>query len=432
MENESKKIGVIPLTALVTGNMIGSGLFLLPSTMATLGSLSLLSWIFTTIGSLFLAFVFSRMSIFIPRTGGPYAYAHAGLGNVLGFQTAYCYWINAWVGNAAISIAAMGYLSVFVPVFAHPVVACFAAIAFVWLFTWINLYGVHTASLVAVVSTILKLVPILFVGIFGWFFFHSEYITSAINVTTSPKLSSFDLITQGATLTLWAFLGLESGTVPAGSVKNPTRTIPIATILGMSISAFVYIITSVVIMGMIPNEVLQKSVSPFADAAQIIFGDWGKWLIAGGATIACLGCLNGWVLIQGQIAMAAAEDHLFWKIFAHRNRRGVPSSALMITSGLISLLLILTISPNLVNQFHFIILIATLASLVPYLYTPVSELILYMKGSMPMTKASILVAIIAILYSLYGILGSGQEVQACGALLLVSSIPLYLLIFRRD
>jgi basic amino acid/polyamine antiporter, APA family len=424
---EEKKLGIVSLTALVTGNMIGSGIFLLPSAMARLGSMSLLSWVFTSVGSLFLAFVFSRMSTMIPKTGGPYAYAHAGLGNVLGFQTAYCYWLNAWIGNAAITVAGMGYLSVFFPILSNPMIACLAGICFVWLFTMINLNGVHTAGIVQVITTILKLLPIVFIALLGWFFFHAEYITKSWNVAT-PAISNFDLITQGATLTLWAFIGLESATVPAASVKNPTRTIPIATVLGMSIAAVAYIASSVAIMGMVPNEMLQNSVFPFADAAEVIFGTWGKWLIAAGAAISCLGCLNGWILVQGQIPMAAADDNLFLKIFGRRNKKGVPSYALIITSALISVLLILTISPDLVKQFKLIILIATLATLIPYLYTPVSEVILLMKGDYPFSRKAIFVAIIAIIYAFWAIWGAGTDVLSYGALLLLSSIPLYLLV----
>ena len=431
MNGEEKKIGVVALTALVTGNMIGSAIFLLPPTMARLGSISLWSWVFTAIGSLFLAFVFARMSTLIPKTGGPYTYAHAGLGNALGFQTALTYWMNAWVGNAAIVLAAMGYLSVFFPALSGSAAACMTSIAFVWLFTLINLNGVQTSGVVTLVMTILKLIPIFLIGIVGWFYFHPEYITQAVNVT-SPKLSNFDVITQGATLTLWAFIGVESATVPAGSVKNPTRTIPIATILGLIIAATAYIGSSVVIMGMIPNEVLQNSVSPFADAAQIIFGNWGKWLIAIGAAISCLGCLNGWSLIQGQIPMAAAEDHLFLRIFAHKNKKGVPSNAVIITSILITILLILTISPDLVKQYKLIILIATLTALISYLYTPVSELLMYKKGVFNLSKKSILAAVCAIFYSLWAIAGAGADVLSTGTLVILGSIPLYLFVVGKD
>ena len=305
-----------------------------------------------------------------------------------------------------------------------------SAIAVVWLFTWINLKGIQTASIVQLVTTIGKLLPIIFIAIFGWFFFHGEYITKSVNVT-SPPLSAFDVITQGATLTLWAFIGLECATVPAGSVKNPTRTIPIATILGMLIAAGCYIASSVVISGMIPNDVLQNSVSPFADAAQMIFGDWGKWLIALGAAVSCLGALNGWILIQGQIPMAAADDHFFLKVFAHRNSKGVPSYALIITAILISLLLILTISPDLVKQYKLIILIATLATLISYLYTPVAEIVLLRRGGFPYSRRTIIVAAMAILYSLWAIVGAGTEVLAYGAVLVLSSIPLYIFVTKK-
>lgn len=427
MEGEGKKLGVVALTALVTGNMIGSGIFLLPSTMARLGSLSLVSWIFTGLGSLLLAFIFSRMSAMIPKTGGPYAYVQTGLGDVMGFQTAYCYWINAWVGNAAIVIAGVAYLSVFFPILAQPTTACFASIGFIWLFTLINLRGVHTAGVVQIVTTVLKLLPIILIGLLGWKYFHKEYITDSLNVSVNPHFSSFDLITQGATLTLWSFIGLESATVPAGSVKDPARTIPIATILGMSIALIVYIASSVAIAGMIPNGALQHSVSPFADAAQIIFGEWGKWLFAFGAAVSCLGCLNGWILLQGQMPMAAADDHLFLKIFSRRNKQGVPAYGLIITSILITALLLLTISPDLVKQFQLIILIATLTALIPYLYTPVAQLILFARGGHAYTKGAIFIAFVAILYSFWTIWGAGTDVLAYGALILVSSVPLYLL-----
>jgi basic amino acid/polyamine antiporter, APA family len=423
--NGEKKLGIFSLTSLVTGNMIGSGIFLLPSAMARLGSMTLLSWVFTALGSLFLAFVFARLSTMIPKTGGPYAYAHAGLGNAIGFQTAFCYWVNAWIGNSAIVLAAVGYLTVFFPGAADPKIGCLIAIGLVWLFTWINIRGVHTAGIVQLVSTIMKLIPLLLIIGFGWFYFHVEYITDSLNVAV-PPISGFDVITQGATLALWGFTGLESASVPADSVENPTRTIPIATILGTLIASACYILGSTVIMGMIPNEVLQNSSSPFATAAQMIFGDWGKWLIALGAVISMLGCLNGWILVQGQIPMAAADDHLFLKVFARRNKHGVPAYGLIISSILITILLLLTISPDLVKQYKLILLTATFTALISYLYTPVAEIVLLRGGGFPFSKRSICVAVVAVLYSFWAIIGTGTEVLSIGVLLVLASIPLYI------
>ncbi len=421
---KTKKLSLAMLTSLVAGNMIGSGIFLLPSTLAQLGSLSLLSWLLTATGSFVLALVFSRMSRLIPKTGGPYAYVQHGLGDFMGFQTAYSYWIAIWAGNAAIALAGVSYLSVFFPACADPMTACLVSIGLVWIFTFFNMLGVHNAGFIQLITTILKLLPLILMACIGWFYFHPAYLLDAINVAT-PPMSDFNLITHAATLTLWAFIGLESATVPADSVKNPKRNIPLATLLGTLIATVVYVASSTTIMGMLPNAALQTSLSPFADAAQLIFGEWGKWLIAAGAVISCLGCLNGWLLLQGQIPMAAARDNLFPKIFKKKNKYGVPALGLIISSLLVTLLLFFSIAPNLVSQFKTIILTATLANLVPYLYTPVVE-IMALRSHSRMKMIPLVTATIGVLYAFWAILGSGQEILVNGIILLLSSVPLYI------
>ena len=422
---EQKKIGVITLTALVAGNMIGSGIFLLPSSLARLGSLSLFSWIATTIGTMFIALVFCRISQMVKRTGGPYAYAQEGLGNVIGFQTAFCYWVAIWVGNAAIILTGVSHLAIFFPSISHPVLICIISIAFIWLFTIINLSGIKNAGFTTTILTIAKLVPLAMIIFAGWFYFRPELLADSLNVT-KPHVSNFSLITQGATLTLWAFIGVESATVPSESVHNPKRNIPLATLLGAGIAAVVYIGSSVVVMGLVPNASLQTSGSPFAEAALVIFGEWGQTLVAIGAIISCLGCLNGWILLQGQIPMAAAGDGLFLKIFGKKNKHDIPAWGIIITSVFITILLLLTMSKDLVKQFQEIILMATLANLIPYLYTPVSEIILFVRRKVSMKKSTIFVAIVTILYSLWAIAGAGMDTLALSAILIMASIPLYL------
>lgn len=424
MENSQKKIGVVTLTGIVIGNTIGSGVFLIPSALARLGNLSLIAWMFTALGALVIAFVFARMSSLMPKTGGPYAYVRAGLGDTMGFQTAFTYWIYAWAGNMALVIAAVGYLSAFFPGLTNPVFACITAIGIIWILTFTNLFGAKVSGAISLITTILKLCPILLIALFGWFYFHPEYISQSLNVT-SPQLSSFDIITQGAILTLWAFVGVESGTVPAEYVKNPTRTIPIAVIAGMLITAVVVIFSSIAIAGMIPNANLQNSLFPYADAAQIILGTWGKWLAVIGAVISCLGCVNGWILIQGQIPMAAADDKLFMKVFSRKNKNGVPVFGVIFTSIIISIFLILTASPDLVNQYKLVILMATLTGLISYLYTPVSELLMHKQRVFSLSKKSIACAVIAIVYSLWAIMGAGSDVLTVTCFLLLASIPLY-------
>jgi APA family basic amino acid/polyamine antiporter len=305
-----KKLGIWMLTALVAGNMIGSGVFLLPASLASIGSISLISWVLTSIGAFFLGMVFVYLSRMMPKTGGPYAYAHAGFGQFIGFQTAYSYWIQLWIGNAAIVVAMIGYLEVFFPELSGNVPArLMLAISIVWLLTLINAAGVREAGVVQLVTTILKLIPLGFVAFFGWFFIDSSnYFGANVNVTQDPVLSNYSAISMAGTLTLWAYIGLESATVPADSVENPQRNIPRATIIGILIAAVIYIAGTAAIFGIIPNAELQASTSPYADAAGVILshfnlpginpGEWGRWIIAVGAIISCFGCLNGWTLLQ--------------------------------------------------------------------------------------------------------------------------------------
>lgn len=425
MPDDTKKdLGLLSLTTLVAGNMIGSGIFLLPSNLAHIGSVSLFSWILTSLGAFCLAIVFSHMSLLVPRKGGPYAYAGAGFGDFIAFQTAYSYWIAVWVGNAGIVIAMVGYLTVFWPILNHPVAICVTSITTVWLLTLFNIHGLRTASLLQLITTFLKLLPILLIALFGWFYFHPLYLTQSFNVSGQ---SNFTAISNGAALTLWAFIGLESATIPSASVRNPKRNIPLATILGTTIAIIVYITSSTAIMGMIPAKQLAASTSPFADAANIILGTDGKWFIAAGAAISCFGCLNGWILLQGQVAMAAADDSLFPKIFSIRNKAGIPAWGLIITSILITLLLLMTTSPNLVEQFQMIILIAALTSLVPYLFTSIAEIIVIkkMKKNGTISIFYITLAIIGAAYAFWAIFGSGEKIIFYGMMLIFTSIPIY-------
>ncbi len=427
MKKPIKKLGFYTLTALVVGNMIGSGIFLLPANLAAIGSISLYSWLFTATGAVILALMFANLSLQMPRIGGPYAYVKARLGNFLGFQTAYNYWIAVWVGNAAIALVTISYASIFVPILDDSHIASYAAIILVWLLTLTNLLGVYISGWIELFTILCKLVVIIFIGIAGWHFVSVQNYTMAVNITT-PHRSNVVAITMGAALTLWYFIGLESATVPAESVNDPKRNIPRATVIGTLIAAVVCIVSSSVIIGMLPTATLQHDHAPFASAAQIIFRPTGKTIVAIGAIISCFGCLNGWILPQGQIAMAAAEDHLFPKIFAKRNHRQVPAIGLIIASLLITLLLLLTLSNSLIKQFQVIIMLAVLASLIPYFYTAIAQIILLRQEKHRQQKklGPWCITLIAMLYSAWAILGTGEKILFYGCILLLSSVPAYL------
>ena len=275
MAKPANKMGLWMSTALVSGNMIGSGVFLLPASLAKIGSISIVSWVSTSLGAFSLAIIFSGMSILVPRAGGPYVYVRKGFGDFLGFQTAYSYWINTWVGNAAIALAAASYARSFIPILHHQFLTALTAISLVWIFTLINSRGARTAGYVQLIATICKITPLLLIGILGWFYFNPDYITQSVNLTGH---SDFSAITSAAALTLWAFTGVESATVGADAMRNPKRDVPLATLMGTVIAAIVYITSSVAIMGMVPASELAASTSPFALAAEKMFGQAGHYL----------------------------------------------------------------------------------------------------------------------------------------------------------
>ena len=426
MTNKTDKIGLLSLTALVSGNMIGSGVFLLPASLAALGTVSLYSWVLTSFGALLLASIFAVLSLHKPLTGGPAAYVRHGLGKFLGFQTALVYWTSIWIGNAAVVVAMLSYLHVFLPSLHNRYLTFAIGMGILWSLTAINIRGVREASIVQIVTMILKLIPLLLLIFYGWSFIHMHYYHQGFNIS-HPHQSNWRVLLQGATLTLWAFIGLESATVPADSVRNPHVTIPLATFLGTLLASAVYITSSIVIMGMIPASILQHSSAPFADAAAIMLGPWGRDFIAAGAIISCLGSLNGWILLHGQVPMAAALDGLFPKFWAKRNKKGTPVRAILSSTILVSILLLLTLSQNLLQQFHFIILLATFAALIPYLYVSIASFPIF-KPMLTRRMRYIMnvCASMAIIFAFVAILSTGVNIYY-GLIFLLLSIPLFFL-----
>ena len=275
------------------------------------------------------------------------------------------------------------------------------------------------------VTTILKLLPLLLIGSLGLLFIEPHNLS---HFNTSGQ-SNFSALTGAATLTLWAFIGLEAATVPAESVKNPERNIARATISGVLITALVYILSNLAVTGVVPAAQLANSTAPYADAAQIMFGPVGAILVAIGAVISCFGAINGFTLLQGQVPMAAARDGLFPRVFAKESASGTPIFGLIFTAVLITLLLALTLNASLVQQFTFIILLATLASLIPYFFTVMAELIIFTRNRERFNGkrlvGSSIIAILAGIYAFWTIIGSGKDIVFYGVLLFFSSVPVY-------
>ncbi len=421
----SKKLGLWTSTSLVVGNMIGSGVFMLPAALAVYGGISVIGWIFSAIGALLLAKVFSNLSTMVPvSNGGPYAYARKGMGNFAGFLVAWGYLISCWCTNAAIAVALVGALSSFAPGLSeNNLLAATTALAAIAFLTWINTLGIVASGKMQLATTILKLLPLILVSVGGLFFID---IDNFIPFNNSGS-SDFSAITSTATLTFFAFLGIECATIPSSSVANAHKTIPRATMIGTIITTFIYILSSVSVMGMVSPEKLKNSVTPFADAASVIFGHNAGYWVAGGVAIAAFGALNGFILIQGQVADAMAQDKLFPAIFSKRNKNGVASMGIIIGSVIASIIMVMNYTKGLASQFKFLILLSTLTVLVPYLFSTASYILIRIQNKMKYKNwvTAIVLAALAFLYCLWAIVGSGEATVYWGFLMLMAGIPLY-------
>jgi len=419
-------------TALVVGNMIGSGVFLLPASLASFGGISVFGWLISAVGATLLAIVFSRLSRRVPKAGGPYAYTRRGFGDFAAFLVAWGYWISILATNAAIAVAFVSYLSIFWPALAtNSVLAAAVAIGTIWALTLVNARGVRTGGMVQLVTTVLKLVPLVVIATLGLFFFDPD---NFLPLNQSGQ-SSFSAITATVALTLWAFLGLESATIPAGDVRDPARTIPRATIIGTGVAALVYIFGTVAVMGVLSPAELSASTAPYADAGRAMWGGWAGQLVGLGAIISCFGALNGWILLQGQIPLAAAVDGLFPAPFARITPTGTPVAGLMISSILVTVLVMTNYTKGLVELFTFAILLATLTCLVPYVFSTMAELIILFRERERFRGERVwpaaVIAVLAFLYSLWAIAGSGRDSVYWGFLLLMAGLPVYVWVRRK-
>ena len=427
MKSKQQKIGLITTTSLVVGNMIGAGIFLLPSTLAGYGSISILGWLFTSAGALILAKIFSNFSkIIVNKSGGPYTYSKAGFGDFIGFLVAWGYWISCWVSNAGIALAIIGALSIFFPELStNPILKVSIGLGMIWFLTWINSKGIKESGRIQVITTVLKLLPLAMVIVIGAFFFSLDNFP-AFNLTGESNFATFPVV---AALTLYAFLGVESATIPAENVSNPEKTVPKATMLGTIIVTLVYILGTVVLFGVLPIEVLKNSPAPFAEAGKIIGGEFAGYFVAAGAAISGIGALNGWILIMGQVPMAAAKDHMFPKIFKKENKNGTPYFGLIIGSFLSSLILLMNVTDGLVEQFKFVVNLTVLACLVPYLFVSASYIIVLIEKKIHINNflKTFVLGSLGFAYSLWAIYGSEAEVVFYGFLLLLLSIPFYIM-----
>ncbi|HSD69477.1 MAG TPA: amino acid permease [Woeseiaceae bacterium] len=428
MAEEKPSLGLLACTALVVGNMVGSGFFIAPAALAPYGTTAIIGWGVMSFGAVCLGMVFARLARIAPVTGGPYAYTRLGFGKFAGFLIAWGYWISIWVSLPAMAAALVGYLGKLIPALGdHFALRVAIGLGAMWLVAAINLRGVKEAGIFQSVTTITKLVPFIAICSFGLFWVDWSTFET-INPSGKPFLSA---LAATAPLTMFAFLGIESATVPAGDVVDPKRTIPLATIIGTLIAALIYTVGTTVVMGVMPLETLAKSPAPFADAASLMWGEWAAVAISLAAIISSLGALNGWTLMLGQVPMAAARDGAMPAIFARLSSRGVPARGLVISVSLATLLVLVEISGTgaMVAFYNVVVSLATDAAMIPYVFCSVVEAILFITRK-PLSRALRIgpfmpVSIVAFVFSLATIFGAGASAGMWALILLLLAAPVW-------
>jgi APA family basic amino acid/polyamine antiporter len=415
-----QKIGLWPLTSLVIGNLLGSGVFLLPATLAQYGSISILAWGITALGAILLALIFAELGHKIPRSGGPYAFVSQAFGSDVGFVIAWGYWILSWISNSALLAGIAGYVSLICGQLGTPAVLG-VEVGILVSVTAFNMLGIKTAGRGELIVTVLKIVPLIVIPLFGIFSVETKNFP-AFNLTEG---SLYATLNATAFITLWGFLGLETGTVPGGQVVNSRRTVPMATIVGTLTAALIYILGTVVAFGVIPNEILVKSNAPYATAASMIFG--GSWGIpvALMAILTCIGSLNGWTIVVGRIAQSAANDGLFPAIFSCTNKEGTPRIAILISSALTLPFVVLSATSDLVEQFNLIIDISVTFILFVYLACVLAFFkIFHISKSWSIYRVCI--GLLSLGFVLWALSASKPEMLVYSILLVATGLPVWL------
>jgi len=417
-------MSLVQATMLVAGNMIGTGVFLLPVNLASVGGISIFGWLIATAGAAALGLVFAKLGQLDPQEGGPYAYARDFLGPYVGFQTNYVYWFGNWIGNIAIAVAAVGYLAELVPGISVPPASVFATAGVIWILTFANIRGPKVVGAIETWTMSLALIPILGIAFLGWFWFDPTVFRASWNVSGG---SDAHAITRAASIALWAYMGIESASVSAGVIENPKRNIPLATMIGLGLSAVVYLLSSSVIMGIIPNAQLQTSHAPFAEAARMAVGTPGMVIIAVCAVLKSVGSLGGWMLLVGQSSKAAADDGMFPKVFARLNPQGVPGRGLVIVGILMTIVLFATMSPTIAGQFNRIIDLAVILVVIPYIYASVAVVKVVWDHKLPNRTFQTYkgIAIAAVIYCLWTVVGGDPTTVVHAMVALLVSVPLY-------
>ncbi|MFT5520888.1 MAG: APA family basic amino acid/polyamine antiporter, partial [Enterobacterales bacterium] len=397
---------------LVIGVTIGNGIFMLPAVLAPYGKLSLVAWIVAGLGSIFIALVLGMLAKRHSMQGGVYGYARETQGDLTGFIIAWGYWISVLTAIAAGAAAVTGYLSFFVPtISSSPLMSAIIAIAFIWFATAINISGMKTASTFQLITSLMKLLPLFMIAVGALFLGDAENAVMEPTVIDNAKQQHIIFtISEMVMITMWAYIGIEAITLPSDDIISPEKNIPRALVLGTLTVTILYITLTYGVMTLVPLAELAKSTAPLADAASAIIGTWGAGFIVIAALISIISNINGNVLLVSIMPDALARDNLMPKFFSQKNKAGIPINTIILSGFLASILVAMNFSEGLLSAFKTLIMLSTLTALLPYVTSALAEIIMQRRELNSTTKinwVSFSIALIALLFSIFAIIGSG-------------------------
>jgi basic amino acid/polyamine antiporter, APA family len=424
------KLGLVGATALVVGNIIGVGVYMLPASLAPFGWNTITGWGITLSGSLCLAWVFAVQARHLPHAGGATGILGLALGPAPAFVTAWGYWVSAAVSNAAICIGGVSYLGRLVPPLAQsPTLSAITGCGVLWLLTALNSRGLKTSGATQVITTVVKLLPFVVVILVTTLLLFTNGV-SAIAPFDASTLT-WTGATGAAALTLYSMLGLECAAMPADVVDNPERTVPRATMLGTILSGLLSLAVTGALVLLMPAAQLALSAAPLADFVTPTLGSALGVLITVCVIIGAFGALNGWVLVVAELPAALADQQMLPAWWGVRNRHGAATNSVVVSGVLASVLIALSASPRLSNAYQFVLLLSTSTSLILYLLAPVGALVLARRGVVPRTAGLVIAAIGAIAFALSAYAGAGRDAVLWGLALTAAGIPLYVVMARR-
>mgnify|MGYP004474466049 FL=1 len=424
MSAKSNKIGVVQLTILTMVNMMGSGIIMLPTKLAEIGTISIVSWLVTAVGSTALAYAFAQCGMFSKKSGGMGGYAEYSFGKAGNFMANYTYGVSLVIANTAIAISAVGYGSEFLGATLSPLSIALWTIFTLWLATILNFGGARITGNISSFTIWGVIIPVVGISIIGWKWFDG---TMYVNSWNPHNVPTFEAIGVSISMTLWAFLGLESACANADAVENPEKNVPIAVLGGTLGAAVIYIVSTNVIAGIVPNLELANSTAPFGLAFAHMFDETIGKVIMGLMVMSCFGSLLGWQFTIAQVFKSSAEEGYFPAFFKKVTSKDAPIVGMVTITALQTLLSLMTISPSLNKQFNVLVDLAVVTNVIPYLLSMAALAVLLKAENVAPQKykTTVFVAFIGSLYSIYALYAAGEQAMLYGSIVTFIGWTLY-------